>query len=85
MLRQPGSARVGARPSRIASATAASLPGRAWNRAKMNSSMSRLLWVSEAQARRVKSMIQFVSHVRPPSGENACSQWHAVGVIPVQR
>jgi len=26
-------------------------------------------------------MIQFASHVRPPSAENSCSQWADVGVI----
>ena len=29
-------------------------------------------------------MIQFVSHVRPSSGENACSQRAAVSVMPDQ-
>src|SRR5689334_421363 len=39
MLRQPGSWRVGASTSRSASAAAPSCPGRAWNRAKMTSSI----------------------------------------------
>src|SRR5262245_5089740 len=60
----PGSARVGARPSRIAAATSPSLPGRARNRAKMNSSMAvfflcraacALVWFGERRGQRSSS------------------------------
>jgi hypothetical protein len=30
---------------------------------------------ADAHFTRSKSVVQLVSHVRPPSGENACSQW----------
>lgn len=33
--------------------------------------------------RRTKSMVQFVSHVLPASGENACSQCSVSGVVAV--
>ena len=41
--------------------------------------------LSPDQRTRTMSCTQLVSHVLPPSGEYACSQWHDVGVILVHK